>query len=297
MPQHLPEHIFKLWKMEYYHTYTKGQQHDLLFYSEEDFIYGMNLIPKCLKDIELKILAFCLMDNHLHFIMKATREECNRFIVNYKKNLSTFLSRSGRKINASIQAGISRIDSPEYLMTSIAYVLRNPMVAGKNYLPQDYPWSSASLYFRNRERTESEGFQAIGSLTYREKRTVFKAESHFPEEWRIDNKGMILPVFYTEVAEVENIFSSVKRFIYHLSAGKEAEVNRSVGQAIRLCDSDLRKEAAKICLDKFGSNSTNQLDFKQRLLICKFLRKEFGASFKQLGRIMNIDPEYIKNLI
>lgn len=283
--------------MEYYHTYTKGHKKSLLFHNEKDFIYGMNLIPKCQNGLELKVLAFCLMDNHLHFILKATRQDCNRFIVNYKKNLSTFLATSGRKIDESIQAGISRIDSLEYLMTSIAYVLRNPMVAGSNYLPQDYPWSSASLYFRCRKKNDTEGFRTIGSLTYRAKRNIFKGESNFPADWLIDDKGMIPPIFYTATAEVENIFSSVKRFIFHLSAGREAEINMISGQTIRLCDTDLKKEAIRLCLDNFGNGSVNLLGFKQRLLICKLLRKEFGASFKQLGRIMNIDPEYIKNMI
>ena len=283
--------------MEYYHAYTKGLKRNLLFSSDEDFIYGMNLIPKSLKGTGVVLLAFCLMDNHLHFILKSTRDKCNGFIVKYKKSLGSFLARNGRRIREDLEAGVSRIGTSDYLMTSIAYVLRNPMVAGTNYIPQDYRWSSASIYFRRQARIGAVGQRALGTLSYKDKRVVLKGRCDFPDDWLLDEEGMILPECYTAVAEVEGLFSSVGRYLYHISANREAEVNGAVSGKVRLSDSDLKKEAVKMCLNMFGTASVNMLDHGQRLLVCKSLRKEFGAAANQLARVMDIDAEYLKMLM
>ena len=198
--------------MEYYHAYTKGLKRNLLFSCDEEFVYGMNLIPKALRRSGAVLLAFCLMDNHLHFILKAPRDRCNSFMINYRKSLGTFLSKSGRRISEEIETGISRIGTSDYLMTSIAYVLRNPMVAGTNYIPQDYRWSSASIYFRRQARIGAVGQRALGTLSYKDKRVVLKGRCDFPDDWLVDEEGMILPECYTAVAEVEGLFSSVRRY-------------------------------------------------------------------------------------
>ena len=106
--------------MEYFHVYTKGLNKNLLFSCDEDFIYGMNLIPKCLRGTDIRLLAFCLMDNHLHFILGAPRDACNRFIVNYKRNLGAFLAGSGRKIGEAVEASVSRVsyNVGKYRMTT-----------------------------------------------------------------------------------------------------------------------------------------------------------------------------------
>ncbi len=283
--------------MEYCHVYTKGLKRNLLFSCDADFIYGMNLIPKSLAGTGVELLAFCLMDNHLHFILRAPRDRSASFIVNYKKSLSAYIALTGRRVGEKIEAGISRIDTAAYLMTSIAYVLRNPVVAGLNCIPQDYRWSSAAVYFRRRTQAEMAGSRTIGTMSYKDKRATIKGQHDFPDDWMVDNDGVILPEFYTAVAEVENLFTSVRRYMYYLSASQEAEVNGTVGEKVRLCDSDLRKEAVKVSLDKFGTASANLLDHAQRFVICKILRKKFGASYKQLGRVMHIDYEYLKMMI
>lgn len=135
--------------MEYYHVFTKGLEKDLLFHDDCEFIYGMNLIPRCLKSADVRALAFCLMDNHVHFVLEGPMEKCKQFMTSYKRALLSFLNKwRKRNLSETMCPGIVRIDNTDNLQTVIAYVLRNPIAAGINYLPQDYLWSSASAYFR-----------------------------------------------------------------------------------------------------------------------------------------------------
>ena len=108
---------------------------------------------------------------------------------------------------------------------------------------------------------------------------------------------MIYPENYTEVAKVEGLFRSVKRYLYYLSSAREAEVNLTMGHEIRLSDTELRREASAICLERFGTASVGLLTIAQKLQVCKLLRIRFGASYKQLGRVIHIDSDTIKEML
>ena len=358
--------------MEYYHAFTRGLGKDLLFYGDADFLYGMNIIPRYLKLSGTRLLAFCLMDNHVHFVLEGCRAACNQFIISYKRAVFSFLKkRRGRDVPETTVPGIVGIEGTDRLLTVIAYVLRNPVAAGINYLPQDYKWSSASTCFRKRRNISGEAANdacgtargimgsvagscmhaAAGSCTHategsgrrnmanntttagncmhrttdsrmprtsdsrmprtsdsrmprkieelprRERKRYFIDSPEYPGHWTVDGNGMIYPENYTEVAKVERLFRSVKRYLYYLSSAREAEVNLTMGHEIRLSDTELRREASGICLESFGTESVGLLTIAQKLQVCKLLRSRFGASYKQLGRVMHLDSDTIKEML
>ena len=320
--------------MEYYHAFTRGLERDLLFYGDAEFLYGMNIIPRYLKLSGIRLLAFCLMDNHVHFVLEGCRAGCNQFIINYKRTLLSFLKKCReRVIPETTVPGTVGIEGTDRLLTVIAYVLRNPVAAGINYLPQDYKWSSAPTYFRKRCNIDGEAAndacgtargimgsvagscmhaaagncmprtsdsrmpRKIEELPRRERKRYFIDSPEYPGHWTVDGNGMIYPENYTEVAKVEGLFRSVKRYLYYLSSAREAEVNLTMGHEIRLSDTELRREASGICLERFGTTSVGLLTIAQRLQVCKLLRSRFGASYKQLGRVMHMDSDTIREML
>ena len=58
-------------KPECYHVCTEGMEKKLFFRDRQDYISGMNSIPICAVRSGVHILAFCLMDNHVHLFSKA----------------------------------------------------------------------------------------------------------------------------------------------------------------------------------------------------------------------------------
>lgn len=329
-------------------AFTRGLERDLLFYGDADFLYGMNIIPRYLKLLGIRLLAFCLMDNHVHFVLEGCRAGCNQFIINYKRTLLSFLKKCReRVIPETTVPGTVGIEGTDRLLTVIAYVLRNPVAAGINYLPQDYKWGSASTYFRKRcnmyGKAANEAYgtargimgstegsdtrstavcctlalknsdirsmtdnnaptdkcmhRKIEELPHRERKRCFKDGPEYPGHWTVDGNGMIYPENYIEVAKVEGLFRSVKRYLYYLSSAREAEVNLTMGHEIRLSDTELRREASGICLERFGTSSVGLLTIAQRLQVCKLLRSRFGASYKQLGRVMHMDSDTIREML
>ena len=70
----------------YFHCATKGFDHSILFADVREFVAGMNRIgiyQAHLKDVI--VIAFCLMDNHVHFILYGTREDCLKWMAMYHR--------------------------------------------------------------------------------------------------------------------------------------------------------------------------------------------------------------------
>ena len=125
------------------HICTAGLEKEIIFKTDADYIFGMNSIPVCMADKDISMHAFCLMDNHIHFIAHGTEEDCGGFIKAYRKRLFTLADMSRADIC------MKEIDDTEYLKRAIAYVLRNPPAAGLAVLPTHYRWSSGPLYFND----------------------------------------------------------------------------------------------------------------------------------------------------
>ena len=136
-----------------YHFCTNGLKKSLIFSSDEDYIRGMNAIAiSKVKYPEVEILAFCLMSNHVHFILACTERDGLKFMRHYKLQIGSYLrAKYGQKRNLTgADIGSKVLDNPEYTFSAIAYVLRNPIAAGITISPTEYRWSSACLYFGNR---------------------------------------------------------------------------------------------------------------------------------------------------
>jgi REP element-mobilizing transposase RayT len=59
--------------MGYFHVYTKGLEDALVFRDREDFVAGMNLVAVVCFSVNVRLLAFVLMSNHVHFVVKGAR--------------------------------------------------------------------------------------------------------------------------------------------------------------------------------------------------------------------------------
>ena len=133
-----------------WHFSTDGNAVDAIFIDEEDFINGMNRIYVLAKKHKIIILAFSLMDTHVHFILWGSFEDCNRFMHDYVRATSRHIAitHGDRNKMADVPIHHQVVDTDFYLKTVICYVIKNAPVGGIQFNGIDYPWSSGPLYFR-----------------------------------------------------------------------------------------------------------------------------------------------------
>ena len=132
-----------------YHIITRGNNEQPIFLHKKDYIRYLHCLEKYARKFPLRILAFCLMSNHTHLILK---EEADIVISEFMHDFNTAYtmyfnlrhSRSGHLLEGPFKHIL--IETDEYLVHLSRYIHLNPTSAGLVGKPQEYPWSSYRHY-------------------------------------------------------------------------------------------------------------------------------------------------------
>lgn len=291
-----------------WHFCTDGNAVDRLFEDCEDFRDGMNRIYTVGKKYRIIILAFCLMDTHVHFILYGSFEECNKFVHNYIKVTSVRIFHRHKEKHKLLRIPVSHqfIDDDFYLKNAICYVLKNPPVGGIYHNAYDYPWSSGALYFRCSggwtspkwaDEAESD-IRTISQLSIRDRRILLKSK----ETNNLDNvriiDNIIFPGEYVAYKVVEQIFKSHKSFNYFLCRSKEEDIEKQGGSLSRLSIpiQEMRQYRNEICRELFGVGTIRTLSVQERLKLARTLRSRYNSSLKQVCRLCGLIFSEVKGM-
>jgi REP element-mobilizing transposase RayT len=79
---------------QFYLITTAHLEDKLWFMEEEDFVVGMNHVAlQAASQPEVRIMAFILMSNHVHFVLNGSKDEVEEFINAFKSRYSLYLFR------------------------------------------------------------------------------------------------------------------------------------------------------------------------------------------------------------
>lgn len=244
------------------------------------------------------VVAFCLMDNHIHLILYGSREACLRWMALYHK-LTMMWQRSHREtspIDEPWEYDAWQVYDEEDLRQKITYVFRNPMIARMGFTPQGYRWSSARLVFSDYGEVP-EGTRRIGTLSSYELRKAFDSKIGLPEEWLLMQDGLIWPGSYTDFKRVERLFGHPRNYLFYLNQNVETEINQQMyGETISLPDQDVIRLAREFSQKQFGVDDIARLNIQDRIRLCRSVKKETRASLKQLARIIHLPLGDLKKI-
>lgn len=139
---------------EPHHVTQRGNYQQYIIESDEDFRKYSYLVAEYAPKYGITILAYCLMNNHVHFIVvPKTKSGFSRFfnvvhmLYSQYKNLSR--CKKGHLWQSRFFSSV--LDS-NYLIEAVRYVEQNPVRAKMVKRPWDYVWSSASAHvFKNKK--------------------------------------------------------------------------------------------------------------------------------------------------
>lgn len=291
-----------------WHFSTDGNAVDALFDGDEDFIAGMNRIYVTVRGYPVVILAYSLMDTHIHFVLYGEFEACNRFMHEYVRRTSRYIALHHGENNklANVPLEHQMVDTGFYLKIVICYTVKNAPVGGIPFLAGDYPWSSGPLYFRRPGYWSSPvwteklavGEEVPEGQTVRQQRKVLRTKE--PPAEAVPMIGeLVFPGAYVAYELVEQIFKSCKSFTYFLSITKEDDVDARGGQLSRLSIpmQEMRQHKNELCREMFGTSSVKSLTIQQRIKLARALRARYNSSLKQIVRLTGLVYEEVKDLL
>ena len=131
-----------------HHVTQRGTDRQVVFRSVADRRVYLDLVRECQSDCGVRILAWCLMTNHVHFVVVPEHADSlavlfRRVHGRYAQYANARHSRSGHLWQARFH---SCVLSPRHLSTALRYVEYNPVRAGMVPQPWEYRWSSCAQH-------------------------------------------------------------------------------------------------------------------------------------------------------
>lgn len=129
-----------------HHITQRGNNKELIFYDDYDRKKYLLLISEYAEKFSLRIVAYCLMDNHVHFIvvphsLETLSKNFHAVNLRYAQYFNNKTDRIGHLWEGRFY---SCFLNEKHLVAALRYVERNPCRKKIVRKPWEWPWSSAS---------------------------------------------------------------------------------------------------------------------------------------------------------
>lgn len=275
---------------------TKHLSSGMLFLDEDDYRAAMNIVAICSFVTGVRVIAFIMMSNHVHFVLMGSADEARFFIDKFKALYGKyFFNKYGvhefmRRLGADLRALIIEDES---LMRGIAYVHMNSVAANLTPSPFLYPWGTGATFFNP---TSASG-RRLQELSKRQQYRILRSRMDLPQQYVLGEAGYVLPHCYAEVEFVEKLFCSPSRYSYFLNTSSKARQRKEKDPAPSFADYVAKAVMENLVNSLFRTDKFDSLDFEKKADVLKQMHRRLNSDAKQLSRITGIRPEEIIEIL
>jgi putative transposase len=144
----LPREARKKSRNGVYHIMLRGINKQIIFEEDEDKKRFIDTLDRFKKLCNFKIYGYCLMDNHVHLLVKEVEETVSEFI---KRICSSYVywynmkyDRCGHLFQDRFKSEV--VETRAYFLTVLRYIHQNPLKAGLASNVFECKWTSIGEY-------------------------------------------------------------------------------------------------------------------------------------------------------
>lgn len=131
-----------------YHIIMRGINKQTIFEDDEDKHRFLDTIKKYKKICEFELYSYCLMDNHVHLLVKETKETISKTIMRISSSYVIWYNfkyeRCGHLFQERYKSEV--VEDGIYFLTVLRYIHQNPVKAGLAKTVWDSKWTSIREY-------------------------------------------------------------------------------------------------------------------------------------------------------
>jgi REP element-mobilizing transposase RayT len=245
----------------FFHIILISNFQNLIFNDPLEKYQFLKIVDKYVKKYGGKLYAFCLMNTHIHLFLWTEHLSVMMKCILHDYSL-WYNKRHGQKGSILRRPFTSYPKhSPQSLLDTVLYIIRNPYVDGLCSHPQFYYWSSYSFYFKSKPKL-SEFVTVDPSIV----RKAFSCSADFHRVASINPK--------------QEDKQAYEKFL--------EQTNRT-----RLTDDQVLQQA-KTLAGKQHLNRLPQPDLNQLIIR---LRKQTCASIRQISSVLHVSQYYVRRTI
>lgn len=145
----MPRYARELSSKQTYHVMLRGNNREKIFIDEEDKQRMVDTLREKKEQEEFYLIAYCVMDNHIHIIVKEGKASLARIVKRVGTSYAYYFNKKYRRIGHVFQDRFrsENIEDDSYLLSAIRYVHQNPLKPGIGTI-EGYKWSSYGEYIR-----------------------------------------------------------------------------------------------------------------------------------------------------
>ena len=273
--------------MKYWHLYSSPLTDCLLFRNDKDKKYFLNRLALCLLAHNIKIYAYCLMDNHIHLLISGDESDIDSFCLDLKRAYGKYVAQD----KTAGEVDLSKFNQSKRVITGeddfrgvVAYILRNPSAAGMSS-PLAYKWSSAFMYFNPWLSL----FSGAALKEYGKCKALkeFGTRIDIPDSYTIID-GMLNPICWCDYRKVEQLFGRSQDLFKLLGKWgiEDEEESKMVKAELNgFTDTELRSKVEEFC-SMHGVSQISELSAGEIKSLVSIARVRWKSSKKQLERVL-----------
>lgn len=225
-----------------------SSHNEVMFRSDEDMDRFFNILAVEALKTGSQILADAEMSDHVHICLFSTcvEELIHKTRYAYTMYFNRKYHRNGRLGEKNYFR--TELNGRHHILAGISYVMRQGLHHGLTALPFEYRHCSANCIF-----AEDRGVHAFrAQLPNKSRYKYLPGEKSIPDNIRMSDSGLIFREDIIKVRYVEELFGSVKNFMFYMTRNSDEKWN-----------SEQREENAQTEVISLGliegNDSTNDL--------------------------------------
>ena len=284
--------------MKYYFVTTKQLKDSVWFRDEEDFKVGMNAVALIASLTGVTVLAFVLMSNHVHFLIRCWPMDVEYFINELKRHYSRYV-RNKYGIKESLRrnsVNIQEVDTEgESLEKIIAYIQMNPVAAGICLYPNQYRWGTGKCFFCE----EPPAGEPFGGLNRTRQKKLVHSKKQVPDNYLVCKDQYILPESYVDVESVEKIFKTPKRLSYFQNTSSKIKQKLEMEETVspHFQDQVILSALGDLTLALFRKETVSSLTDIEKGELLRQLKYRFSSNIHQMARVIGLEYDEVTRLL
>ena len=244
----------------------RGINRQTIFEDPEDRYVFLTEIRRCKEISDFRLYAFCLMPNHIHLLMETNLEPLDMIFRRIGSRYVGWYNRKYERVGHLFQDRFrsENVETEQYFLTVLRYILQNPMKAGLEEKPGTYRWSSYLAYEKGAGSITDTQF-AVDMVGQRETLINFICEANEDNpmdmgdyDWRLTDEQARQRMEHltgcSNVSDFQHLeHDAQKEFILRMHDERMSvrQISRLTGKSRKLIDKYMKQDDSRLLEEPF----------------------------------------------